>query len=495
VRRVAVSVIALSVGLGGCVYYNAMWSAEQHAKDARSFEQRGQLSDARSAWALAAEKAGNVALRHPRSRWADDALALEAEGLARSGACDEAADPIGRLRANVTDAVLRERVELAAAECAVAAAHPLEADRALALPLQSRDAGRRSRAEYLAGTSAALQLDYAAAAIHFARSHDPVAIAAHARALLDAGQSQEAAAVIDVLPPTAAFEVERADLLAQLASVGGPETASRALDRALARGRLSATEQARLLVADANRLLAHGAYDLAASRFRQAVLAAPVGTLEAGVAQVGLEQVRVSRAATRDELAPVVTALTRLGNDIAAAQAKRLLDLIRLAIAIPETPGARLRAAEIARDSLNAPLLAGQVFLDVAAADTGSLYAPKALLAALPLLPDRRDSIARLLDSRYATSPYTRAFHGDVSVAYAAAEDSLARELGVAVAPAPAPVVAHVDLPLPGPRGPLLDDHIAPGENPLRGRPARPGARPNAPPANPRERPAQREHP
>src|ERR1051326_8003344 len=79
-RGGAWSALVLSVGLSGCVYYNAMWSAERHAKDARAFEQRGQLLDARSAWAQAAEKAGNVALRHPRSHWADDALALEAEG-------------------------------------------------------------------------------------------------------------------------------------------------------------------------------------------------------------------------------------------------------------------------------------------------------------------------------------------------------------------------------------------------------------------------------
>jgi hypothetical protein len=490
-RGGAWSALVLSVGLSGCVYYNAMWSAERHAKDARAFEQRGQLSDARSAWAQAAEKAGNVALRHPRSHWADDALALEAEGLARSGACDEAADPISRVRASVTDAALRERVELAAAECAIAAAHPLEADRALAVPLKSKDAGRRSRAEYLAGASAALQLDYGAAAAHFARSQDPVAVAAHARALLGAGETREAAVVIDALPPTTAFEIDRADLLARLAAVGGPETASRALDKTLARGRLAATEQARLLLADADRRLDHGDYDVASARFRQAMLVAPVGTMEAGLAQVGLVRVRVSRAATREELVPVVSELTQLGNDIAAAEARRLLDLVHQASALPETPGARLRAAEIARDSLNAPVLAGQLFLDVAAADTGSLYAPKALIAALPLLPARRDSIARTLDSRYAASPYTRAFHGEVSAGYEAAEDSLAHELGIAVAAAPAPVIAHVELPVPGPRGPLLDDTAGLTEHPLRGRP---GVRPNAPP-NPRERPVQPDRP
>jgi hypothetical protein len=120
-----------------------------------------------------------------------------------------------------------------------------------------------------------------------------------------------------------------------------------------------------------------------------------------------------------------------------------------------ETPGARFRSAELARDSLNAPILAGQLFLDAAAADTGSVYAPKALVAALAVLPDRRDSIAALLDARYAASPYTRVFHGEPSVAYAAAEDSLARALGVAVARGATVLLGpRTELPVPGPRGP-----------------------------------------
>src|SRR4026207_309365 len=89
----------------------------------------------------------------------------------------------------------------------------------------------------------------------------------------------------------------------------------------------------------------------------------------------------------------------------------------------------RVRAAERARSSLAAPTLAGALFLEVAGRDTASLYAPKALVAALPLLPEQHDSIVGLLNARYAASPYTRAFYGEPSVAYVAAEDSLAREL------------------------------------------------------------------
>jgi hypothetical protein len=127
---------------------------------------------------------------------------------------------------------------------------------------------------------------------------------------------------------------------------------------------------------------------------------------------------------------------------------------------VAETPAARFRVAEVARDSLHAPVLAGQLFLEAVAADSGSLYAPKALIAALALLPERRDSLVGLLDSRYAASPYTRVFHGELSVAYAAAEDSLARELGVQAMGPRSPAVAAGVLfaaPVPGPRGPRFE--------------------------------------
>jgi hypothetical protein len=306
--------LLLAVSSAGCAYFNSMWTAERYAKDARRFEQRGQLSEARSQWALAAAKAERVVIRHPRSRWADDALTLQAEGLARSGACVDAAGPIARVRETVKDLALLERAELADAECALAAGRPI-AEAALALPLASKDAGRRSRAEHL---------------------------------------------------------------------------------RAMT-----------------------------------------------------LQRARIDQASQRTDLVPIAYELKRIGNEPLYDLARRLL------LAPAGTLAARFRMAELARDSLQAPLLAGQLFLEVAAGDTASLYAPKALLAALALLPDRRDSIAAVLDTRYAASPYTRAYHGEASVAYAAAEDSLARELGVQVArTSGSPLGVRFGRPLPGPRGP-----------------------------------------
>ncbi len=192
---VSSSAVCLLTMLCGCAYYNAMWSAEQHAKGARKLEASGRESEARAEWAQAAAKAEGVVTRHPRSRWADDALVLQAEGLARSGACEDAQEPLARARSTVKDLSLRERLDLADAQCTLPG-RPGDVPGKLALVLASSDDARRSRAELLAGQAAALQLDYASAVDHLMRSRESAALPARAHALLELGRSQEAAATL-----------------------------------------------------------------------------------------------------------------------------------------------------------------------------------------------------------------------------------------------------------------------------------------------------------
>ena len=449
----------LAVFSAGCAYYNAMWSAERYAKDTRRAERRGQVSEARSQWAQAAVKAERVVLRHPKSRWADDALTLQAEGLARSGSCDEAADVTKRVHETVTDQRLLERVALVDAECALNARQPFAAEAALGLALASKDESRRSRGEMLAGQASAMRLDYDAAVGHFERSRETAARPARAQVLVAAGRPTEAARAIQSLTGPE-FATDRADLLTRLAAASGAPAATAALDALLARGKhIPFQEQAQLLIADADRQFAAGNYEAAAARYRRAVAVAPAATAEAGLAALGIQRVALTGVSARADVEPIETELARLSRDPGAIAAKHVLNLLRQAMVIPETQAAGFRAAELARDSLAAPALAGALFLEVAERDTASLYAPKALVGALPLLPERHDSIVGLLNASYATSPYTRAFYGEPSVAYAAAEDSLARELGVQVArPAVVFAAARTDLPIPGPRGPHLED-------------------------------------
>lgn len=451
--------LLLAVSSAGCAYYNAMWSAERNAKDARRAERRGQVSEARSHWAQAAVKAEHVVFRHPKSRWADDALTLQAEGLARSGSCDQAGDVIKRVHETVTDQGLLERAALVDAECALNAGQPLAAEVALGPALASRNESRRSRAEMLAGQASALRLDYDAAVGHFERSRETAARPALARVLIAAGRPAEASRAIQSLTGPE-FSTDRADLLTRLGATSGAPAASASLDALLARGKhIPFQEQAQLLIADADRQFAAGDYESAAARYRRAVTIAPAGTSEAGLAALGIQRVLLTGARDRSDVKPIETELARLSLEPGAVTTKHVLDLVRQTTIIPETHAAGFRAAELARDSLAAPALAGTLFLEVAERDTASLYAPKALVAAIQLLPERHDSIVALLNARYATSPYTRAFYGEPSVAYAAAEDSLARELGMQIARAAVVFAgARTDLPVPGPRGPHLED-------------------------------------
>jgi len=89
------------------------------------------------------------------------------------------------------------------------------------------------------------------------------------------------------------------------------------------------------------------------------------------------------------------------------------------------------RAGEFARDSLYADPLAASLFLGFAHRHPSSVFAPKAIVAAIPLSPRLADSLSRELDARYAASPYSLALRGAPSPGYDVAEDSLARLFGV----------------------------------------------------------------
>jgi tetratricopeptide (TPR) repeat protein len=488
--------LTLAVSGSGCAYYNAMWSAEKFAKEARRLEERGREPEARAQWGLAAMKAESVMTRHPRSRWADDALVLRGEGLARAGSCDAAAAPIAEALAGVSDASLRERAGLAAAQCALTTGKPVDAERVLGEALASTDDRRRSRAEYLAGSAAASRLDYDAAVSHFRRSREPGALPARARAHLAAGRADDAGAVLDTLAAGRFNAAEWTNLLTELAARGDADAASGALDRMLVRARVPAKDAAQLLIDDGDRRLAAGDLGGAATRYRQAAAAGPAG--DDGVARVREQRVLAARTSSRGDLKSIIAEVTRVaragegGGGSGAGEARQLLALLARVVSTPETPGAAFRVAELARDSLGAPRLAGRLMLDLAAADTASLYAPKALVAALALLPERHDSIVGVLDRAYASSPYTRALRGEASPAYAAAEDSLAREMGVQLARVtPGRAARAGALLLTGPRGPWLDDAPNRGTPVAGDRTARPARdRPGTPPARP-DRPAR----
>ncbi len=489
-RSLALALLALPGA--GCVYYNAMWGAERLARDARRFEARGQVAQAKLSWGRAAVKAESVLARHPRSGWADDALVLQGEGLARSGSCTAAAGPLARALTVVSEEELRERAAIAAAECMVVLGKPGAAGRLLVPVLGSQDSRRRSRAAYLAGLAALAQGAPESAVELFARSHESLAGPAHVRALIAAGRVDAAMALVDSVAHRNGDEAIWTEVIGRFGRAAGARAGADALDRLLARGRLPAGARARLLLADGDRLHAERLVDRAAARYA-AVAALVPDSVEAGLARLRGMLLQISLVREPADLDSVAGWLQRLtpglrGAALAESRVLRLqIEAIRSGGDSSEIRA--FRAAELARDSLAAPMLAASLFLRFAAGHPGSLFAPKALIAAGQLRPDAVDSVERVLRSHYAESPYALAFHGAPSPAFRAAEDSLAIAFGVA-RPVQATVAGtRIGAPRPGPRGPELDPLVGLAAPRAAARPSPPRDRP---PGRPSQRPPER---
>ncbi len=488
----------LALALGGaaaCGYYNGMWSADHFAGEARRQEREGRTEEARTTWAMAATRAESVVARHPQGRWTDRALVLEGEALAKSAACDRAAAPLARALQSVQDVALRDRAGLAAAECALAASDPASAERLLDPLTGSADRERAAHARFLAGRAAELRGDLDAAARWYGGSSERGARGARAHVVLVAGRTETGLALLDSLVHARFEDADWAALLGDAGRAAGPAAASAALDRLLAQGHVPVGARARLLLADGDRLFAAGALTAAGARYTQAAAVVPdsMAGQEGRVAEL---RVLAALAESLPQLRSVAGRLGTLlesgvgGGGAAVSEGRELQRRIRRVLAADEEGDvAQFHAAEVARDSLAAPQLAARLFVAFARRHPASLFAPKALIAVVGLVPERADSLVGVLQSAYATSPYTLALGGETSPAYAAAEDSLAQAEGVALerAAPPPPGVSLVAPPVTGPRGPPLD-----GPEPRRVEPSRTPGR-NEPeghrPARPVERP------
>ena len=85
-RRAWWGAVVVASGLGaraGCAYYNGMYNARRSERAALRLERQGRAAEATDQWQRAVAHAETLATRHPRSRWAVDALLLSARGHAQ----------------------------------------------------------------------------------------------------------------------------------------------------------------------------------------------------------------------------------------------------------------------------------------------------------------------------------------------------------------------------------------------------------------------------
>lgn len=431
--RACLPALLLAIGcLGGCVYYNGMYNANRLARSAQKAERDGRTFEASNLWGQVATRAESVVVRHPRSKYVNQAMVLRGVALARLGQCPNAIGPLGRSPLIDPHSDLAEEAALALGRCQLELGDPAAAEAALARTQASKNARRqhegrlqRARALRLIGRhEEALQ---ALAGLQGSRVEQERLLAQ-----ASAGKPDETLALADSVLARNDSTVVWDSVLVALGRTD-PLAASKLVDRLRDQPKTSPATHAERLLQDGIRLAS-----VDTARAAQRLLEATrvgAGTESGQRAQLHLIRLNLARVRHPAELSPVDSALRRLASpgSEAAPEVRQLQFLVgRVRVQSdsvqPGSPEGDLRlflTAETARDSLGARLLAAGLFRRIAEGWPESPYAPKALLAAQQLDSAWADTAWALLSGLYADSPYLAFVRGEEAPAFQQLEDSL----------------------------------------------------------------------
>jgi hypothetical protein len=295
----------------------------------------------------------------------------------------------------------------------------------------SREPARRNLARYQHGRALRLEGRYDAALEELALTNDPHAPGERGATLAALGRVSEAVAIADSLIVLGDTLTPWDTLLAWIGRAD-PQAASGVADRVSDAPALPAVLKARLLTQDGIRLMERDS--AAGVRRFQAAEAVGRGTRVQSEVRFESARARIGRTTNVDGLREAAELLDDVGEGgefaVRAMQlkavAQRLLSLLDSAAA--GSPQGDLRlflAGELARDSLETPGFAAIQFRRLADEWRESPFAPKALLALIPLEPESADSLRALLLERFSESPYLAVIQGGESAGYLVLEDSL----------------------------------------------------------------------
>jgi hypothetical protein len=418
--------------LGGCVYYNGMYNANRLANSARKAEREGRTFEANNLWGQVATKAESVVVRHPRSKYAEEAAILRGLALARLGQCEQALGPLGRVTVATVGTDLTEDAWLATGRCQVSIGNIAAADAAFAQVTESKHSWRRREARFQRAQTLRHAGRYQEALTVLEGVREPRAVPERLLSLAGDGRVAEAMALADSLVARGDTTQPWDSLLVSLGQQD-PARGSSLVDRVRRLPNRSGETQARWLLEDGLRLIGSDTVR-ARRRFREVVENAGSGEA-AGRASLQLVRLDLREVSHPQALSPLIRSLRdKAGrHQIVASELTRLSTtaagiLTTTASVTPGSPQGDLRlflAAEAARDSLLAPRLAEGLFQRILRQWPESPYAPKAALAAQQVNPAWADSARTLLEARYFGSPYLAMIRGDESSAYRQLEDSL----------------------------------------------------------------------
>ncbi len=429
-RRIP-AMAAVAALLAGCVYYNGMYNTNRLVRSARKAEREGRPFEASNLWGQVVTRAESVEVRHPDSKYAVQATAIRGLALSRLGQCDEAIGPLGQASL-LPPGDLSEETTLALGRCQMESGDPASADLAFTRLLESKDPYRRDEAHFLHARALRMtgEYDEAAELLHDART--PRAEDELLLALAGAGREAEADSLADLLLADG-DSTRKWDSLVVTMARSNPVAGSRLVDRLGAQPGVTPSLASRRLYEDGLRMEAVDTAR-AVARFTEAARSGP--DTEGGErARLRLLRLAIGRAGTVDDLAPAADSLRQLlsQSTVVTTEAAQLLTSVtRVRVAadsggagVPQGDMRLFLGAEVARDTLAAPRMAGGLFRTLVSEWPASPYAPKALLAAERLDSTWADSAKILLAERYGDSPYLAVLRGESSEGYRVLEDSL----------------------------------------------------------------------
>ncbi|HET9294831.1 MAG TPA: tetratricopeptide repeat protein [Gemmatimonadales bacterium] len=418
--------------LGGCAYYNGMYNAKRLAGRAERAEREGRTFEAQGLWAQAEVRAESVIVRHPDSRWADDAQLIRGLARARRKDCTGAISPLEAASLSLDSPEVAEQANFQLGECRLELGDVLGADAAFARVIESPDSARRAHARLQHARVLRSSGRYAEALAALEGLSGPSVDGERAAALAGLGRMDDAT-------PLITEAIQRGDLAfpwdSILAAVGRRDAreATRLVDRVVQMPDVTPDQRDRWLGADGVRLIP---VDTVAgiARLEQVAVGQPP-TNASVAARMSLIEFRLHGARTLSDaeaMRPALERLSEIGGPASIASLGYLRALDRLGTnrdsVTPDTPQGDLLtflAAETGRDSLRAPVIATDLFRRLSGTWPASPYAPKALLAIAALEPAAADSLRAVLESQYQESPYLTFLRGESAPALKPLEDSL----------------------------------------------------------------------
>jgi tetratricopeptide (TPR) repeat protein len=433
--RVLSHIIVLAAALAGtasCVYFNSYYNASKLFDQGRQDVEHGSQPTGRATLAASIEKAEAIVAANPDSRWADDAVRIIVRARLLREEWEEAVEMSRRL---LGYALTRADTAEVAGYLGIARLHlgdPVAADTLLSFSLTvEEDTGRRSLLLYNRALAQA-RLG------HFPQADADLELVSRLRPdwvqpriervglLVDAGYDAAAATVLAAIMTrnlTAAEEQAVVGMVMRLAAKS-PGTALLGLD-GVESSALSREGRATLVKFRGDLHEARGEAEQALADYGAAWRTAP-RTATAVEAQVAAARLALARSTIADEMAPIREMLERLMWQ-RAGQLPEVMSLwetvVRMEFWVDMGGLAYFPAAEVARDELRAPRLARTLFLRYAEEEPESVWAPKALLAALELgdldsappagvLDPGPEELRRRLWEDYRASPYVQAVLG-----------------------------------------------------------------------------------